>query len=187
MPTDPFVPSPLGGRPRQQQNFAPGIHMPPARGWWADRPGDSETTPAGPLTGTPGPNVGFGLTLARRAKDRIRLDTGEHAEDATAVVAELAMKRAAGFGRAPIKADVDVAIELLGYGSPVTEEIRRWRPALVRGADHDYVGRRAIADAVPWSVLRLGRNELGDQLRPVRAALAAAATAGRGDTTTTTG
>jgi hypothetical protein len=178
VPTDPYVPVPLDEKPRQQQNFAPGVFMPPARGWVADRPGDLRARPPrGPLTGTPGPNVGFALSLARRARDRFRLEPGEHVEDAVAVVAELAMKRAATFGRAPTILDVDFAIELLGYAGAAPENVRRWRPGVVRGADHDYVVRRAIADTVSSSLLRITLQELPEHLSAVRAAIESGAAA----------
>src|SRR4051795_13298986 len=139
--------------------------MPPARGWIADRPGDVGARPSlGPLTGNPGPNVGFALTLARRARDRFRLESGEHVDDAVAAVAELAMKRAATLGRAPTILDVDFAIELLGYAGAAPADVRRWRPGVVRGAEHEYVVRRAIADAVSSSLLRLSLQELPEQL-----------------------
>ena len=91
-------------RPRQQQNLAPGVHMPPARAWRADRPGDLVAgQPAGDrCSARPGPNVGYALSLARRAlATGFRLAPHEHVDDAVAVVAEIAMKRAATFGRAP--------------------------------------------------------------------------------------
>lgn len=145
--------------------------MPAARGWRADRPGDNAVPDASDgLTGSPGPNVGFALTLARRARDRFRLEPGEHAEDAIAVVAELAMKRAATFGRAPTMIDIDFATELLGYTGTGTAT---WRPALVRGADHDYVLRREIADTVHADDLRIPMSELSEHLAGMRAALAA--------------
>lgn len=177
MPTDPYVPVPLDERPRQQQNFAPGVHMPPARGWRADRPGDERRPLRGGLNGSPGPNVGFALALARRAQDRFRLEPGEDAEDAVAVVAELAMKRAAGFGRAPTILDVDFAIELLGYAGAAPEDVRRWRPGVVRGASHEYVVRRAIADTVSASLLRLSLQDLPEHLVAVRSAIASGAVA----------
>src|SRR3954454_7733785 len=152
--------------------------MPPARAWVADRPGDVRSrAPRGPMTGTPGPNVGFALSLARRARDRFRLEPGEHGDDAVAVVAELAMKRAATFGRAPTILDVDFAIELLGYAGAAPEDVRRWRPGVVRGADHDYVVRRAIADTVSAALLRLTLQELPEQLAAVREAIASGAVA----------
>lgn len=179
MPTDPFVQTSSDDAPRQAQNFAPGVHMPPARGWRADRPGevDSRAVP-GRLAGTPGPNVGFALTLAGRARDRFRLESGEQAEDAIAVVAELAMKRAATLGRAPTNLDVDFAIELLGYASAAMGDVAKWRPELVRGADHDYVARRGIADSFGVSVLRLSVQELPEHLLRVRAAIANGEVAG---------
>ncbi|MEP6625944.1 MAG: hypothetical protein ABJC79_15965 [Acidimicrobiia bacterium] len=174
MPTDPYVPIPRQERPRQKQNFATGVHMPAARSWRADRPGDNEARlPSDALAGSPGPNVGFALTLARRACDRFRLEPGEHAEDAIAVVAELAMKRSASFGRAPTMIDVDFATELLGYSGTVSADVRQWRPDLVRGVEHDYVSRRRIADTVSAEALRTPIAELSDHLAEIRAALAA--------------
>jgi hypothetical protein len=173
VPTDPYVPVPLDERPRQQQNFAAGVHMPPARGWRADRPGDGRRETRGGLEGSPGPNVGFALTLAHRAEDRLKLEPNEHGEDAVAVIAEIAMKRAATFGRAPTKVDVDVAIDLLGYGAAAPADVRDWRPARVRHAAHSYVTRRAVADAVGTAVLRLSRPEVGDHVAEVRRAIAA--------------
>ncbi len=173
MPTDPFVQTSSDDTPRQAQNFAPGVHMPPARGWRAERPGEvGAQAVSGRLAGTPGPNVGFALTLAGRARDRLRLESGEHTQDAIAVVAELAMKRAATFGRAPVNLDVDFAIELLGYASAAVGDVATWRPALVRGAAHDYVARRSIADRVGVSVLRLSVQELPEHLLRVRTAIA---------------
>ncbi len=173
MPTDPYVPTHRDERPRQKQNFAPGIHMPAARSWRADRPGDAiARRPVGALVGSPGPSNGFALTLASRARDRFRLEPGEHVEDAVAIVAELAMKRAATFGRAPTKLDVDFAVELLGYAGPAPAEVRTWRPGVVRGASHEYVVRRAIADSVSASLLRLPVTELPEHLSRVRSQLA---------------
>ena len=174
MPTDPYVPTPLDEKPRQKQNFAAGVSMPPARGWRADRPGDDAAQmPRGPLTGSPGPSVGFALTLAKRSRDRLRLEPTEHHDDAVAVVAELAMKRASAFGRAPTTADIDVASELLGFSGPAPADVRSWRPSIIRGARHDYVVRRRIADAVDDSVLRRPLAELGAVIADARRALAA--------------
>ncbi len=148
--------------------------MPPAHSWRADRPGDNEARlPSDGLAGSPGPNVGFALTLAHRASDRFRLEPGEHAEDAIAVVAELAMKRAAAFGRAPTMIDIDVATEVLGYSGTVSGDVHEWRPRLVRGADHDYVLRRGIADTVSIDDLRIPVAELSEHLADMRAGLAA--------------
>jgi hypothetical protein len=71
------------------------------------------------------------------------------------VIAELGMKRAASFGRAPTMADVEIASSLLGYQGDVDEAFAQWRVGVVHGADHDYGVRRAIVDAVPDAVLRM--------------------------------
>jgi hypothetical protein len=176
VPTDPFVPAVLDEEPRQETNLAPGSHMPPSGSWRADRPGDlGAIQPKGALLGSPGPNVGYALTLANRAKDRLDLEPHEHAEDALAVIAAIAMKRAATFGRAPTVTDVDFAMELLGYRGDAPEDVRAWRPDVVREAAHDYVVRRAVVDTVSTGLLRLPISELPEHLAIVRDAMARAA------------
>jgi hypothetical protein len=156
MPTDPFVAPELADQPRQETNLAPGVHLPAARYWTADRPGDlAGGQPTGPLLGRPGPNVGYALLLTHRITDRFDLGDHEPGEDAIAVVSELAMKRSASFGRAPIAADVEIAARLLGYLGGATTEFVAWRAEAVDGADHDYDRRRRIVDAVPDAELRM--------------------------------
>ena len=131
--------------------------MPPARAWVADRPGDVRArAAAGTAHRHAGPERRL-RAVARRAGPATGSGSSRAStsDDAVAVVAELAMKRAATFGRAPTILDVDFAIELLGYAGAAPEDVRRWRPGVVRGADHDYVVRRAIADTVSSSLLRL--------------------------------
>ena len=128
--------------------------MPPARAWVADRPGDEVAAgqPHGRLFGTPGPNIGYAATLAHRLGDRLALGPGEHLEDALAVVSELAMKRAASFGRAPVLADLDVAALILGYLGGCDPD-----DALVAGRSHrrcrprlpDPTGGRATRSTSP--------------------------------------
>jgi hypothetical protein len=156
MPTDPFVAPELEDRPRQEPNLAPGVHLPAAQAWKADRPGDLVAgQPKGDLLGRPGPNVGYAMLLAARLRDSISLAPHEHEADALAVIAELAMKRSASYGRAPTMPDVDIAAALLGYRGEVDDTFAAWRCRVVHGADHDYGVRRAFVDAVPDAVLRL--------------------------------
>ena len=157
MPTDPFVSPELTDLPRQETNLAPGVHLPAAKGWRADRPGDLVAgQPTGTLLGRPGPNVGYALTLADRLRDAVTLAPHESAaRRARRSIAELGMKRAASFGRAPTMADVEVAATLLGYLGEVDADFAAWRATTVHGADHEYGVRRAIVDAVPDAVLRL--------------------------------
>jgi hypothetical protein len=170
MPTDPYVPSEIGDRPRQQQNLPPGLALPPARDWRADRPGDLSAQPAdGALMGRPGPNVGYAYTLAARARSRLRLSTHEHADDVIAVIAEIAGKRAALFGRAPVIGDIDVAVELLGYDGTADDSFVELRARLTHDAAHDYTRRRELVDAVPEELLRLRGTALAERVAEWRA------------------
>jgi hypothetical protein len=170
MPTDPYVSSEIGDRPRQQQNLPPGLALPPARDWRADRPGDLSAQPAdGALMGRPGPNVGYAYTLAARARSRLRLSTHEHADDVIAVIAEIAGKRAALFGRAPVIGDIDVAVELLGYDGTADDSFVELRARLTHDAAHDYTRRRELVDAVPEELLRLRGTALAERVAEWRA------------------
>jgi hypothetical protein len=180
VPTDPFVAPDLDDRPRQQQNLPPGLGYPPARSWRANRPGDlgagqhGAVQPDETLRGRPGPNVGYAYTLAERAHDRFRLAPHEDIHDAVTVVAEIAMKRAAVFGRAPVMADVEVALALLGYDGSADGEFAAWRAHAVHGAAHDYPRRRALVDSVPDALLAR-RGSLGDDIAPWRSKVRSAA------------
>jgi hypothetical protein len=176
VPTDPYVPVTLDEEPRQEPNLAPGSHMPPSGSWKADRPGDlGALQPKGPFLGSPGPNVGYALTLVNRAKDRFKLEAHESSADAASVVAEIAMKRASTFGRGPTVNDVDFAMELLGYRGDAPADVRAWRPDVIREAAHDYSVRRAVVDNVSSGLLRLSITELPEHLAKVREAMARAA------------
>jgi len=179
VPTDPFVPSDPSARPRQQQNLPPGVALPPANDWRSDRPGDlGPGQPAGALFGRPGPNVGYAYTLAQRAKDRLRLGPFEHTPDVVAVVAEIAGKRAAQFGRAPVIGDIDFVIALLGYDSGASEEFVKARSALVHEAAHSYPRRRAFVDSVPDTLLRLRAPQAAAEIETWRASMPAPAASG---------
>lgn len=171
MSTDPYVATALDGAPRQEPNLAPGVHYPPARPWRADRPGDlSGGQPSGDLLGSPGPNIGYALSLIARARDRMALAPHEHFEDAAAIVGELAMKRAASYGRAPVMADVECAMLLLGYQGGVDPPFAKWRVHAVEGAHEDYPRRRALCDAANLDALRLAPSALAPRATELRAA-----------------
>ncbi|MBV8952426.1 MAG: hypothetical protein JOZ99_16255 [Actinobacteria bacterium] len=169
MPTDPYVPEKLEDEPRQLPNLAPGVVIPPARSWKADRPGDLVAgQPTGTLLGRPGPNVGYALTLVNRWRDRFRLAPLEHSDDAAAVIAEVAMKRAALFGRAPVATDVEVAMDLLGYADDLPPDVAQHRAHAVHGAGHNYARRRALVDRIPDDVLRLAPTQLASRVGEIR-------------------
>jgi hypothetical protein len=179
VPTDPFVPSDPSARPRQQQNLPPGVALPPANDWRPDRPGDlGPSQPGGALFGRPGPNVGYAYTLAQRSKDRLRLGPFEHAHDAVAVIAEIAGKRAAQFGRAPMIGDIDLAIALLGYDGSASDAFVKARTAAVSEAGHDYRRRRALVDAVPDALLRRPSAPAASEIESWRASMPAPAASG---------
>ena len=176
MPTDPFVPSDPNARPRQQQNLPPGVALPPAGDWRSDRPGDlAAEQPEGPLLGRPGPNVGYAYTLVQRVKDRLRLGPYEHAHDALAVVAEVAGKRAALYGRAPVIGDVELAIAILGYDGTAGDAFVTARTAAVHDAGHSYPRRRAMVDSVPDELLRQRPQQAASEIAAWRASLPAPA------------
>lgn len=72
-----------------------------------------------------------------------------------AVVAGLAMRRAALFGRAPVVHDVRRALEIWGLldEQPPAELVER-RRRLFAGAAHDYWIQRAAVEAVTEEELR---------------------------------
>jgi hypothetical protein len=157
VPTDPYIPPDPAARPRQQQNLPPGLALPPASGWEAERPGDlGPGQPQGDLLGTPGPNVGFAYTLVEQAKDRFHLGEHEDIHDVGPVIAELAGRRAALFGRAPVMRDITHAAMILGYEGNASAEWITARTLLVQEAGHSYPKRRAIVDSVPEHALRSG-------------------------------
>lgn len=142
--------------------------------WTTSRPSEIRGTrqPAGAYLGTPGPDQGFALKLARRFEDRLVLAEGEHTEDAIWGCTAVAMRRAALFGRAPVIFDLTMAFTLWGFleGAPV--DLVAVRGPLFRAASHDYLARRTIADCVPESTLRLTVDQVAEQLADWRTLLA---------------
>ena len=177
MPTDPFVSAGAQEVPRNEPTLAPGVVLPPARDWRADRPGDlvDGLQPRGALFGSPGPNVGYALGLVHRASVEFVLAPLEHREDAEAAVAAVAMKRAASFGRAPIAADVECAALILGYAGAPDSALVEWRTEAVEGGHHEYGARQRVCDAIPLEELRLAPKALAPRVADVQARVVAAA------------
>jgi hypothetical protein len=152
MAVDPYVPVSPEDVPRQS------LPVPPARGWRAARPGDIDPVVGagchGLLFGSPGPDSGYALTLARRFRDRIKVVAPETVDDAEALAAGLAMRRAALFGRAPVLSDLEVAFQVFCWLGDPPPEFVEWRRFTVAGVLHDYARRLALIDAVPEEVLR---------------------------------
>jgi hypothetical protein len=147
---DPFVASRPDAAPRAKP--APG----PAFRWRAERPGDLEAAaPRGTLFGSPGPDLGYALTLAKRFATRLRLAEREHRADAEAVAAEIGMRRSAGMGRAPTALDVEIGFTILGHLDDAPPDLVAWRRPRMRGAAHEYRQRRLLVDSVRPEVLEL--------------------------------
>jgi hypothetical protein len=131
------------------------LHVPGI--WTQSRPSELRTTkvPTGPKLGTPGPDQGFALKLARRFEDRLQLAEGESVEDAIAGATAVAMRRAARFGRAPSIHDLTFAFTLWGFLGDAPADLIAERTPLFRSASHHYEAQRTIADRVRDETLRL--------------------------------
>lgn len=132
----------------------------PARLGRDTRPGVIQTPeqmPSGPGFGTPGPDAGWGLRLIRQLAPGLD-------PDLEAVVAALMTARAAGFGRAPVAEDLEVARLLAGLedGLPeaMVERSRRWVAAVPHERSK---GRRAVAE-IDDDLLALTPSELRRRL-----------------------
>ena len=131
--------------------------------WQADRVGDlNSPQPSGPLLGSQGPDQGYGIKLANTFAGQLHLTAVESEADVLGGILGVALKRASLYGRAPVIHDFTIALTLFGYlrtDSP--KELVAWRHALFANAAlvNHYAARRAIADAVPESSLRLTAAE----------------------------
>jgi hypothetical protein len=134
--------------------------------WTTSRPSELRGTraPVGAFLGSPGPDQGFALKLARRFEDRLVLAAGEHAEDAIAGCTAVAMRRAATYGRAPVIHDLTLAFTLFGFLPGAPADLVAAREPLFRSASHHYQAQRAIADCVPETTLRLTPERVAERL-----------------------
>jgi hypothetical protein len=159
MAVDPYVPTRPEDAPRRS------VAIPPAQGWRAVRPGDLEPgAPGGCFLGSPAPDGGYALTLAKRFRDRLTLAAPETVHDAEMVASEVAMKRAGLYGRAPVTADLEVAFTLFGWLGDAPADLVEWRRLAVAGMGEQYFRRRALVDRVPRDVLRRSAGEIRQDL-----------------------
>jgi len=132
-----------------------------------DRPGELRPQggqPVGRKFGIAGPDQGYALKLASHLRDRIVLAAHEHVEDAIAGCVEVAMRRAALYGRAPVIHDVELSFALWGYFAGAPDDLVAFRKPLFDGAAHDYQTRRAIIDRVPEATLRMTPGDVAVRL-----------------------
>jgi hypothetical protein len=129
--------------------------------WTASRPAEV----VGPVRrrsramGTPGPDSGFALRLARRFEHELKLAEGESESDVAFGAALVAAKRAALFGRAPSIYDVRFALNLWGFLDDAPHEVVAPRRDAFSAISHDYVAQRRLVDSIPDEVLRLSPEE----------------------------
>jgi hypothetical protein len=142
--------------------------------WTSSRPSELRGTraPSGNSLGTPGPDQGFALKLARRFEDRMVLGRGEQVEDAISGCTAVAIRRAALFGRAPVIHDLTLSFTLWGFLDGAPADLVAAREPLFRSASHHYRVQRIIADAVSEATLRLTPGQVADQLAAWRTLLA---------------
>lgn len=144
-------------------------HLSVPSGWCPDRPAEVRTpaAPPGRGRGTPGPDQGYALHLARRIEPQLVLVAGESVEDVVLGCALLASRRAALAGRAPCIYDVRLAALLFGFLGTADPGLVAERSRLFRSVAHGYDAQRRLIDAVPEETLRLtpeqveGRAEQG--------------------------
>lgn len=162
---------------------------PPRRNdsWMADRPAElTGRQPSGPRLGSPGPDQGYALHLARRYEGRLVLGSAETEADALAGCLAIAMRRSALFGRAPILGDLTLALTFWGFLGAAPEELVSVRSQLFAAvaSSHHYMERRAIVDAVSDDVLRMTVEQVGDVVRTTPALVLATAEAALASTHT---
>ena len=132
------------------------LHVPGA--WTTNRPAELgiPTAPRGRSVGTPGPDAGFALRLARRFARALKLTEGEHEHDVLLGCALIAARRAALYGRGPSIYDVQVALALWGFlRDDVPVVVLTARRQAFSSVSHDYVAQRGLVEAVPEASLRL--------------------------------
>jgi hypothetical protein len=146
-----FVPSSPYERDRATQQ------LPAPQGWKATRPGEvvGAAMPEGDGFGNQGPDQGYALFLGKRFADKLELVEGEHRSDVINGCLGVATKRASLFGRGPVIYDWEVAFTVWGYLGGASTTVVQKRVELFAEASHHYWKRRAIADAVPESTLRM--------------------------------
>lgn len=135
--------------------------------WQPGRPGEIEgRQPAGERLGYQGPDQGYVITLAHRARERVKATAGESLEDILRGCSLIALRRASLYGRAPVVHDINVALTMWGYlsDSPPPDLVTvRKELFLGVGNVHHYKEGRALADMVPESTLRMTPEQVASR------------------------
>jgi hypothetical protein len=139
----------------------PALHLHVPGAWTTDRPAELVVPEheRGRSFGTPGPDSGFAMRLAKRFGEELKLGEGETEHDVLLGVALVASKRAALYGRGPSVYDVRFSLNLWGFLDDAPAPLRAERRAAFSSISHDYVAQRALADSVGDDTLRLSPDE----------------------------
>ncbi len=128
--------------------------------WKPNRPGDLVGfQPEGARLGYQGPDQGFALKIANGFRPRLKLQPGEHADDAVQGCLGIALRRASMFSRAPVVYDLTIAFTIWGFlDSDPPAESKVLRARLFEGVSntlHHYDEARELVDMVPEATLRM--------------------------------
>lgn len=128
-------------------------------GWTPTRKADlTGFQPVGEQLGFQGPDQGFALKIAADYRPRLKMQPGEHADDAVKGCLGVALRRASMFSRAPVVHDLTVAFTIWGFldPNPPADLVAARRP-LFDGLSHHghYTEARAVTDMVPEATLRM--------------------------------
>ncbi len=144
----------------------PSALLPPPKHWYLARPAEQLDLrpPTGRRFGSAGPDLGYGLKLAKRFEDKLELTEGEHAHDAIAGGFACGARRASFFGRAPVIYDLQWAFGMWGFLGGAPADLVEWRKPLFRGAAEHYWDQRKIVDAVKLDALKMSPAQVLEKL-----------------------
>ncbi len=159
--TEPFV-------PEHRDSVYADDELPPSRPWRADRPGEVSGSPDVVMFGAIGPDAGYIGRLAAGYMDRIVAGVSNKA-DLVAGAEAIAMRRASVYGRAPIGADLEVGLLVLGAFEGAPGDWSSLQSAIavkVRGMRYPPAKNRAVelADSVDRSWLDLDPDGVRERL-----------------------
>lgn len=138
-------------------------HVPAS--WTPGRPGEIDgKQPRGASLGFQGPDQGYILTLARVARPKIKVQTGESVDDAIRGSIGIALRRASMYGRAPVMHDLTFALTIWGWlTNDVPADLLVRRKELFAGvgdAAHSYYEVREITGLVPETTYQLSLEQI---------------------------
>ncbi len=141
--------------------------LPVPKSWRSDRPADlaNPLPPSGPRFGSAGPDLGYGMLLARRLASKLVLTEGEEVDDAVAGCFAVGAKRASRFGRAPVIFDMELAFILWGFMPGAPADLVAFRKPMFQSAAHHYSEQRQIVDRVKEATLSLTPAQVAERLR----------------------